>query len=412
MIQITNPPHRKPELLAPAGDIEKLKAAIAFGADAVYLGGEGFNLRMGASSISLPEIKEATAWVHKQGKKIYVALNIFARNYHIRTIRPYLKELAKIPIDAVIVSDPGILLSLKETAPHIPVHLSTQANTTNVKSVEFWQKQGIKRTILARELTLGEIKEITDNTVLETEVFVHGAMCMSYSGRCLLSSFMSNRHANLGDCSHSCRWKYILKEENRPGESYPVMEDENGTFIMSSKDLCMIQHIPELIQAGITTWKIEGRMKSPYYVAAVTRIYREALDRYFHNPEKYVFDERWLSELEKVSHREYGTGLFFGNHNYNTQITDSENSYIKKYNYLGMVHSVSTDNFAEIYVKNSIRGNSSVEIMGKRLEEDFHQLLSDMRNEYNEPIHIAHPGRKIFIKMSRPVDKYFIIRKN
>ncbi|MEK7749778.1 MAG: U32 family peptidase, partial [Planctomycetota bacterium] len=231
---------------------------------------------MGATNLTIEEIKEATSWVHERGKKIYVALNIFARNYHVKGIRSYVKKLAEIPVNAVIISDPGIFLTVKEIAPHIPIHLSTQANTTNAKAVEFWRQQGMKRAVLARELTLGEIKEITNNAPIETEVFVHGAMCMSYSGRCLLSSFMANRHANLGDCSNSCRWQYILKEEKRPDEAYPIVEDESGTFILSSKDLCMIQHIPELVHAGVTAWKIEGRMKSQYYVAAVTRIYREA----------------------------------------------------------------------------------------------------------------------------------------
>lgn len=411
MIQIHNTLPKKPELLAPGGDIEKLKTAIEYGADAVYVGGEGFNLRMGAPDITLEEIKEATTWIHNRGKKIYITLNIFARNYHIRGIRPYLEKLAEIPVDAVIISDPGIFLLVREISPHIPIHLSTQANTTNIQSVEFWHQQGIQRVILARELTLGEIQEITDNSRAETEVFIHGAMCMSYSGRCLLSSFMTNRHANLGDCSHACRWQYALKEEKRPNEAYPIVEDKSGTFILSSKDLCMIQHIPELIRAGITAWKIEGRMKSQYYVAVVTRIYREALDRYFTNPGNYFYDQRWLSELEKVSHREYGTGFFFGNQGYNSQTTHPGNSYIKEYDYLGTVHNVLSEDMAEVLVKNRISGNTSIEIMGKRLSEDFSQVLMDIRNEHNEPIEMAHAGQKVLVKVSRPVRKYFMLRK-
>jgi len=411
MIRLNNTSYKKPELVAPAGDIEKLKTAIEYGADAVYVGGEGFNLRMGAANLTIEEIKEAASWVHERGKKIYVTLNIFARNYHVSGIRSYLKKLEEIPIDAVIVADPGVFLTVKEITPHIPIHLSTQANTTNAKSVEFWRQLGMKRVVLARELTLGEIKEITNSSTIETEVFVHGAMCMSYSGRCLLSSFMANRHANLGDCSHSCRWQYILKEENRPNEPYPIVEDESGTFILSSKDLCMIQHIPELVLAGVTAWKIEGRMKSPYYVAAVTRIYREALDRYFADPDGYVYDQKWLSELEKVSHREYGTGFFFGNQGYNSQTTHPGNFYIKEYDYLGMISNVLSDGVAEVLAKNRIMGNTPVEIIGKRLCEDFSQVLLDLRNEHNEPIEAAHAGQKVLVKVSRPVHKYFMLRK-
>ena len=391
--------------------MEKLKTAIEYGADAVYAGGEGFNLRMGATNLTIEEIKEATSWVHERGKKIYVTLNIFARNYHVSGLRSYVKKLAEIPIDAVIIADPGVFLTVKEIAPHIPIHLSTQANTTNSKSVEFWHKQGIKRVVLARELTLGEIKEITANSTTETEVFVHGAMCMSYSGRCLLSGFMANRHANLGDCSHSCRWQYSLKEEKRPDETYPIVEDESGTFILSSKDLCMIQHIPELVHAGVSAWKIEGRMKSPYYVAAVTRVYREALDRYFADPSGYVCDQRWLSELQKVSHREYGTGFFFGNQGYNSQTTHPGNFYIKEYDYLGMINNVLSDGVAEVLAKNSIIGNTPVEIIGRHLSEDFSQVLLDLRNEHNEPIEAARAGQKVLLKVSRPVHKYFMLRK-
>ncbi|MCF6148110.1 MAG: U32 family peptidase [Candidatus Kuenenia sp.] len=402
---------KKPELVAPAGDIEKLKTAIEYGADAVYVGAEGFNLRMGAENLSLQEIKNATDYVHEKKKKLYVALNIYARNYHIHRIASYVKELANIPIDAVIVSDPGILLTVKEIAPHINIHLSTQANTTNFKSQEFWRQHGVKRTVLARELTLGEIKEIIDHTPLETEVFVHGAMCMAYSGRCLLSSYMSNRHANLGDCSHSCRWKYVLKEENRPDETFPIIQDEFGTYILSSKDLCMLEYIPELVSAGVSAWKIEGRMKSQYYVAAVTRIYREALDLYCSEPENYVFDEKWLSELKKTSHREFGTGFFFGYQGNNPQVSHHSHSYIRQYEFLGIISNVSHDNTAEILVKNTIQENVSLEIMGKNLNDDFEVSKLNMKNEFNEPVKVANTGQKIFAKMPRPVHKYFILRK-
>ncbi|WP_347275564.1 U32 family peptidase [Candidatus Kuenenia sp.] len=402
---------RKPELVAPAGDMEKLKTAIEYGADAVYIGAEGFNLRMGAENLTMQEIRNAVDYVHEKEKKIYVALNIYARNYHIRSIVSCVKALAEIPVDAVIVSDPGILLTIKEIAPHIKIHLSTQANTTNFKSLEFWRQQGVKRAVLARELTLGEIEEIIANTAVETEVFVHGAMCMAYSGRCLLSSYMSNRHANLGDCSHSCRWKYVLKEENRPGETFPIIQDETGTYILSSKDLCMLEYIPELVSAGITAWKIEGRMKSQYYVASVTRVYREALDSYFSDSQNYIIDEQWLSELEKTSHREFGTGFFLGYRENNPQVSHQDHAYIKEYEFLGIINSVSNDNIAEILVKNTIKENISIEIMGKKLKDDFEEPCLKMRNELNEPIKIAHAGQKIFAKLSQPVHKYFILRK-
>lgn len=405
-------PYRKPELVAPAGDKEKLRVAIEYGADAVYAGGEGFNLRMGATNLTLDEIREATAWVHSQQKKIYITLNIFARNYHITGIRRYLERLADIPVDAVIVSDPGVLLTLKEVAPFIPVHLSTQANTMNLKSIEFWQQHGVKRVILARELTLGEIKEITDNSKVETEVFVHGAMCMSYSGRCLLSSFMTNRHANLGDCSHSCRWQYVLREEKRPHETFPIAGDENGTFILSSKDLCMIQYIPELVQSGVTAWKVEGRMRSHYYVAAVTRIYREALDSFFADPVKYSFNQEWLAELEKVSHRELTTGFFFGNQGYEGQETHYRNFPFKGCSYVGMIDKVLPDEqAAEVLVTNKITSGTHVEIMGRRMSEDFYQELKDIRDEYNRPVERVHAGQRIIVKLSKPVKKYFMLRK-
>ncbi|MCR4292105.1 MAG: U32 family peptidase [Candidatus Kuenenia sp.] len=391
--------------------MEKLKTAIEYGADAVYIGAEGFNLRMGAENLTMQEIRNAVDYVHEKEKKIYVALNIYARNYHIRSIVSCVKALAEIPVDAVIVSDPGILLTIKEIAPHIKIHLSTQANTTNFKSLEFWRQQGVKRAVLARELTLGEIEEIIANTAVETEVFVHGAMCMAYSGRCLLSSYMSNRHANLGDCSHSCRWKYVLKEENRPGETFPIIQDETGTYILSSRDLCMLEYIPELVSAGITAWKIEGRIKGQYYVASVTRVYREALDRYLSDPENYVIDEQWLSELEKTSHREFGTGFFLGYRENNPQVSHQDHAYIKEYEFLGIINNVSNDNIAEILVKNTIKENIPIEIMGKKLKDDFEEPCLKMRNELNEPIKIANAGQKIFAKLSQPVHKYFILRK-
>lgn len=301
----------KPEILAPAGNPEKLKIAVIYGADAVYLGGEQYSLRAAAGNFSLPEMAEGIAFAHRYGCKVYVAVNIFAHNRDLAGLPAYLKELAALQVDGLIISDPGVLALARETVPEVPIHLSTQANTTNWASVRFWQKQGVKRIVLARELSLEEIKEIRQKTQMELEAFVHGAMCMAYSGRCLLSSYLTGRSANRGACTHPCRWRYRLVEETRPGQYMPITEDERGTYILSTRDLCMISHIPELVQAGLDSWKIEGRMKSIHYVATVVKTYREALDLYWEDPERYRFREEWLSELQKVSDRGFTTGFYF-----------------------------------------------------------------------------------------------------
>ncbi len=327
--------HKKPELIAPAGDLNKLKTAIAYGADAVYAGGKEFNLRNAASNFSLSDIEEAVEYVHERNKKIYIPLNIFAHNHHIPKLEQYLKELAKYPVDALIISDPGILEIVKDVLPEMSIHLSTQANCTNSKSAEFWFRQGVKRIVLAREMSLDEISETSSGGSYETEVFVHGAMCISYSGRCYLSSYMAGRGANEGDCAQSCRWKYSIVEEKRPNEFFDVFEDGGLTSIMSSRDLCMIQHIPELISAGIDAWKIEGRMKSQYYVATVTRVYREAIDTFFKN-DVYEYQDKWLDELEKISHRGYCTGFFFGSPGANGQNVSSGDGYVRTHKILGL----------------------------------------------------------------------------
>ncbi|MFQ5965342.1 MAG: U32 family peptidase [Candidatus Scalinduaceae bacterium] len=409
-VKVSQLKQKKPELIAPAGDMNKLKTAIEYGADAVYAGGNEFNLRNAASNLTLKDIEAATDYVHTRDKKIYITLNIFAHNYHIPKIEQYLKELANYPVDAMIVSDPGVLTIVKDIMPEMPIHLSTQANCTNYKSANFWHKQGIKRIVLARELSLDEISLISSDSACETEVFVHGAMCISYSGRCYLSSYMAGRGANLGDCAQSCRWKYSIVEEKRPDEFFKVFEDGEFTSIMSSRDLCMIQHIPELISTGVSAWKIEGRMKSQYYVAAVTRIYREAIDTFFKNGD-YEYHDKWLEELRKISNREYNTGFFLGNPGDNGQRVGEESGYTQDYKFVGLIDRPKEKKLAEVIVKNKFEVGDDIEVMGKRLEQDFIQNVKEMYNQEMEPIKKANPGQRVFVVPERPVEKYFMIRE-
>src|SRR6056297_3002838 len=329
---------KKVELLAPAGTMEKLKMAFLYGADACYLGGMAFGLRANAKNFDLQEIKKACEYAHERGKRVYVTVNIMAHNDDLIDLEEYLVGLSEAHVDAILVSDPGIFLTVKEKVPELEVHLSTQANATNYKTVQYWNQQGMKRAVLARELSLKEISEIRDRTEegFELEAFVHGAMCVSYSGRCLLSSFLTGRDANRGECSHPCRWKYHLVESTRPNEYYPIEEDSHGTHILNSKDLCMIEHIPDLIHAGISSLKIEGRMKSAYYVATVVRAYRLAIDAYYENPENWQFDPYWFEEIEKTSHRKFTTGFYFGNQFQTAQAYDTS-KYIREYSFIGLV---------------------------------------------------------------------------
>ncbi len=305
------PPQKKPELLAPAGNLEKLEIAIHYGADAVYLAGKDFSLRNYSGNFTDMELEQAVALARSHNVKVYLACNIYSRNNEQEQITTFLEKIGKINPDAVIISDPGIILQSRKIIPHVDIHLSTQANTTNYNSARFWHTLGVKRVNLARELSLKEIAGITDRVGIETEVFIHGAMCISYSGRCLLSTFLTNRDSNRGLCSHPCRWQYAVVEELRPNEFYPVTEDKRGTYIFNSKDLCMIAHIPELICAGITSLKIEGRMKGLHYLAAVVKTYRDAIDTYMDDPAGYRVDPLWHQELAQVFHRDYSTGFFF-----------------------------------------------------------------------------------------------------
>lgn len=330
---------KKPELLSPAGDLEKLRFAVAYGADAVYLGGDHFSLREKSNNFSLAEIKEAVSFCHDRGKKVYVAVNIFAHNDDLKPLAAYLKALIPINPDALLISDPGVLLLAKETAPEIPVHISTQANNVNWKTVSFWQEYGAERVVLGRELSLKEIGEIAAKTTVSLEMFVHGAMCMAYSGRCLLSNYLTGRDANRGQCSHPCRWQYALVEKERPGAYLPIAEDAKGSYIMNSKDLNLLSYLPDLCAAGIDALKIEGRVKSSYYVAVVTKVYRAAIDCLNETPEKfYDLLPSWQAELETVSHRAYTTGFLMGkpqgkDHRYDT------GGYERLYDFVAVVRS-------------------------------------------------------------------------
>lgn len=336
---------KKPELLAPAGNLEKLKFAITYGADAVYLGGEAFGLRAGAGNFTLAEMAEGTDFAHERGRKVYVTVNIFAHNQDLDALPDYLQAIAQMGVDAILVSDPGVFQLVRETVPMMPIHISTQANNTNWRTAMFWQQLGAERIVLARELSLSEIGEVAAKcreTGMETEMFVHGAMCISYSGRCLLSNFMVGRDANQGDCAHACRWRYRIQEEKRDGEYMEIEEDDRGTYIMNSKDLCLLEYLPEIISAGVDSLKIEGRMKSPYYVANTVRIYRAAIDAYCADPAGYQCLSEWREELTKVSHRDYTTGFALGKpgadaHRY------EDGGYLRNYSFVGLVRDQDED---------------------------------------------------------------------
>ena len=330
---------KKPELLAPAGGPEALRTAVLYGADAVYLGGDRYGLRAKARNFDREQMRESIAYAHAHGVRVHVTVNIIAHNEHLEHLEEYLRQLQEDGVDALIVADAGIFQIARETIPEMELHLSTQASATNYRTVNFWHRQGAKRVVAARELSLEEIRQLKEkgDPDLEIETFVHGAMCISISGRCLLSNYMAAKDANLGACVHPCRWKYRLVEETRPGEYYPVTEGEEGTYIFNSKDLCMIEHIPELIGAGISSFKIEGRMKTPLYVAMVTKAYREAIDDYCQDPELYESKKPYYLELlSQVSHRGYNTGFYFGHPDQNSQVYDSS-EYIKQMNFAAKV---------------------------------------------------------------------------
>ncbi|MEI3338322.1 MAG: U32 family peptidase [Clostridium sp.] len=386
---------RKPEILAPAGNLEKLKTAIDYGADAVYLGGSKLNLRAFADNFTNKEMAEGVKYAHDRGRKVYVTMNVYPHNSDLIGIEDYLRELYKLNVDAILVADPSILVIAKEVVPNLEIHLSTQANNVNWKSAKFWYDQGIKRIVLARELSLKEIKECHDNLPEECdlEAFVHGSMCMSYSGRCLLSNYMTGRDANRGACAQPCRYKYYLVEEKRPGEYYPIMEDDKGTYIMNSKDLCMIEHIDDVINAGVYSLKIEGRMKSPYYVAAVVKVYRQAVDEYMKDPENYKAKPEWMESLMKVSHRRYHTGFYYGKSE--TQIFDSS-SYIRNADIVGVVREYDENTkIATIEQRNKVFEGDVVEVLRPE-GSPFNVTLKDMRENSGEKIENAPRAQMLF----------------
>ncbi|KOA20490.1 putative protease YdcP precursor [Clostridium homopropionicum DSM 5847] len=385
----------KPEILAPAGNLEKLITAIDFGADAVYLGGNKLNLRALADNFNTEDLIEGLKYAHERGKKVYVTINVFPHNDDLIGLEEYLIELYELGVDAIIVSDAGIISTAREVVPNLEIHLSTQANNVNYKSAEFWHKNGVKRIVLARELSLEEIKELRKklSPTCELEAFIHGSMCMAYSGRCLLSNYMTGRDSNRGECSQPCRYKYNLVEEKRQGEYFPIFEDEKGTYIFNSKDLCMIEHIPELVEAGIDSFKIEGRMKSTFYVASVVKAYREAVDAYFMNPKEYKLNPKWVEYLTRPSHRQYYTGFYFNEPN--KQIYDTS-SYIRTYDIVGVVKEFNKDtNVATIQQKNRVFEGDNVEVLRPN-EESFEVILKEMKDKNGQSIDAARSAEMIF----------------
>lgn len=406
---------KKVELLAPAGDLEKFKTAIQYGADAVYLAGDKLGLRTASKNLSLDDIKEATKLAHDLDKKVYLTLNVISHNKDLEGVDDYIQSLDEAGVDAFIVSDPGIFQKVKTLAPSKEIHISTQANITNTATVEFWKSLGADRVILARELSLEEIKEIKDEVKdsIMIEAFVHGAMCMSYSGRCLLSNFMTGRSANMGDCAHPCRYKYYLMEETRPGEYYPITEDEKGSYIMNSKDLCMINYIPELVEAGVDSFKIEGRVKSEYYVATVINQYRRAIDDFYEDIEKYKFNRDnniYLEEIMKVSHRDFTTAFFFGDVK-EASLTYDNSSYIRLYDFIARVLDYDEDKkLMKVQERNKFSIGDEVEIFGPKFYDKF--TINKIYDEnMNEVDNINTPMKEAYIPYDKKVEYNYMIRR-
>lgn len=405
---------RELELLIPAGSLDVLKTAVIYGADAVYIGGEAFGLRAKAKNFTKEDMKEGIAFAHERGVKVYVTANILAHNEDLPGVEEYFEEMKEVRPDALIISDPGVFSIARKILPDMELHVSTQANNTNYGTFLFWYNQGAKRVVTARELSLQEIKEIRDRIPedMEIESFIHGAMCISYSGRCLLSNYFVGRDANQGACTHPCRWKYSVVEETRPGEYMPVYENERGTYIFNSKDLCMIEHIPEMIEAGIDSFKIEGRMKTALYVATVARTYRKAIDDYLESPEKYRANMEWYkAEIGKCTYREFTTGFYFHKPDATTQIYDS-NTYVKNYTYIGTVETVFEDGSFQMEQKNKFTVGETIEIM-KPDGRNLAVTVEEIRNEEGEQMENApHPKQILRVRLSETPKAYDILRRS
>jgi len=403
---------KKPELLAPAGTLEKLKMAILYGADAVYLGGKAFGLRAFGGNFTREELKEAVAFAHARGRKVYVTVNIFPHNSDLAGLPDYLKYLDEIKVDALLVADLGVFMMCRELIPEMELHISTQANNTNWATVNAWKKLGAKRVVLAREMSLAEIREIRAKCDVDLEMFMHGAMCISYSGRCLLSNYFTGRDSNRGSCAQSCRWKYALVEETRPGQYFPIAEDERGTYIMNSKDMCLMPNIRDVIESGVDSLKIEGRMKSVHYAASVVKAYRLAIDAYFEDPEHFEVQQMWLDELEKVSHRTYTTGFYYHQPTADDQIY-GKTSYDQTSEFVGLVRSYDeATGWAVVEQRNNMKLGQEIEVF-QPTGPLYRQKITAMKNADGESIDVApHPQMMLAMKMEQPVEPYTILRRD
>ncbi len=402
----------KPELLAPAGNMEKMKMALLYGADAVYLGGKAYGLRAFGGNFTQDELREAIDFAHGLGKKVYVTVNIFPHNDDLVHLPDYLRSLADMGADALLVADLGVFTICRDVVPEMELHVSTQANSTNWSAVNAWQKLGAKRIVLAREMSLREIREIRAKTTADLEMFIHGAMCISYSGRCLLSSYFTGRDSNRGSCAQCCRWKYALVEETRPGQYFPIEEDERGTYIMNSKDMCLLPHLADVIESGVNSLKIEGRMKSVHYVASVVKAYRQAIDAYFDDPEHFTVDPAWTEELTKVSHRAYTTGFYYRQPDETDQIYGTS-SYEQTSEFVGLVRSYdASTGWAVVEQRNNMKTGQEIEIFQPH-GPLFRQVITAMTDENDLPITVApHPQQILHMKMAQPVEPYTILRRD
>lgn len=404
---------QKIELLAPAGDLERLKTAFIYGADAVYIGGEIFGMRSAAKNFTIEEMAEGVEFAHARGKQVFVTLNIIPRNEEFEQLEMYLHELDRIGVDAVIVSDPGVFSVVKSTLPNMEIHISTQASTTNAEAATFWYNQGAKRVVMARELSFAEIKELRENSPedMDIEAFIHGAMCMSYSGKCVISNYTTGRDANRGSCAQSCRWKYTLVEELENGEYEKVVDGVDAEFFFNTKDMCMIQYVPQIIESGINSFKIEGRMKTAYYVATTVRAYRMAIDEYVKDPENWKFNPMWLEELKKGSHRHYSTGFYLGKTTTKDQNYESA-SYVRNYDFVGVVRALEEESgLVVVEQRNRMFVGDKVEIIGP-YKETMYATILEMYNENGEPIESApHAKQIVKMKLDIPVEEHYMLRK-